>query len=68
MTNDIRFFRDLARNARKHSMQARKAARVAIVAGKVDLAAMYARDVDFWTRRRVERLAAVAALKAELAS
>jgi hypothetical protein len=64
MTNDIRFFRDLARNARKHSTQARKAARKAIAAGKVELAEMYARDADFWARRRTERLASIAALKA----
>lgn len=68
MKNDIRFFRDLANNARKHSAQARKATRKALAAGKLELATMYARDADFWARRRVERLATITALKAELAS
>ena len=68
MTNDIRFITNLATTARKHAIQARKAVRKALAAGKAELAAMYARDADFWTRRRVERLATIAALKAEVAS
>lgn len=68
MNNDLRFFRYLASNARKHATQARKATRKALAAGKAELAKMHAESVDFWTRRRVERLAAIAALKAELAS
>ena len=68
MTTDLRFFKELVLSARKHAIQARKATRLALAAGKVDLAAMYARDADFWTRRRIDRLATIAALKAELTS
>lgn len=68
MNNDLRFFRYLASNARKHATQARKATRKAFAAGKTELAAIHAQSVDFWTRRRIERLATIAALKAEAAS
>ncbi len=68
MTNDIRFFKELVVSARKHATSARRATRIALADGKTELAAMYARDVDFWTRRRIERLATIAALKAELTS
>ena len=67
-TSDIRLFKQLVVSARKNSMSARKAARKAIAAGKVELAAMYARNADFWTRRLSERRETVAALKAEAAS
>lgn len=68
MSSDLRFFSYLAKNARKHATQARKATRKALAAGKTELAEMHAQSVDFWTRRRVERLATIAALKAEMAS
>lgn len=67
MNNDISFLRDLARNADKHSRMSRKAARKALAANRLDLAALHARDADFWTRRRVERLATLSHLIAEQA-
>ena len=68
MNSDLRFFSYLAKNARKHATQARKATRKALAAGKTELAKKHAESVDFWTRRRLERLAVIVAIKAELAS
>lgn len=68
MNNDLRFLKDLAGNARKQADLARKATRKALAVGKTELAKMHAESVDFWTRRWIERLATIAALKAELAS